>query len=301
MGCCATGPQSRERTSSETILAGEHPMACERDGPMLAQVRTAICAQQAVATVHLSQINDMIQNIKQLYGVKLEASDGAIGCVKDFYFDDKTCGVRYLVVNTGAWLSGHQLLLPLHAFVGSGANDNVMRVNLTRKQIENSPLLGAGRSISVQYEEAFYHYYGWPAHREGGQMWKMAQAWPFRPSLASAPPLQQGQEHDQRGDQYLRRTRAIIGYHIQTANEAIGRVSGLRLDDRTWLIHEFVVETGRWYSGKKIMLLPRNIERFSYENSSVFVNLSTEDIQQTKKNDVARSVAVLPRKLALAG
>ena len=32
----------------------------------------------------------MLRSIKQLYGNKLEASDGEIGHVKDFYFDDHT-------------------------------------------------------------------------------------------------------------------------------------------------------------------------------------------------------------------
>ena len=67
----------------------------------------------------------MFTNIKLLYGKKLGASDGDIGHVKDFYFDDKTWLVRYLVADTGSWLSGRQVLLTshafgIHAFWGSG-------------------------------------------------------------------------------------------------------------------------------------------------------------------------------------
>ena len=58
----------------------------------------------------------MFQNIKLLYGKKLGASDGDIGHVKDFYFDDKTWLVRYLVADTGSWLPGREVLLPPHAF-----------------------------------------------------------------------------------------------------------------------------------------------------------------------------------------
>jgi len=46
-----------------------------------------------------------------LYGDKLAASDGEIGQVKDFYFDDQNWVMRYLVVDTGSWLSGRKVLI----------------------------------------------------------------------------------------------------------------------------------------------------------------------------------------------
>jgi hypothetical protein len=39
----------------------------------------------------------MLRSVKKLYGDKLGASDGEIGQVKDFYFDDQSWAVRYLV------------------------------------------------------------------------------------------------------------------------------------------------------------------------------------------------------------
>jgi hypothetical protein len=36
----------------------------------------------------------MMRSIKQLYGDKLGASDGDIGHVKDFYFDDQNWVIR---------------------------------------------------------------------------------------------------------------------------------------------------------------------------------------------------------------
>jgi hypothetical protein len=58
----------------------------------------------------------MLQSIKQLYGNKLGASDGDIGHVKDFYFDDQNWAVRYVVADTGSWLPGRQVLISPHAF-----------------------------------------------------------------------------------------------------------------------------------------------------------------------------------------
>jgi hypothetical protein len=57
----------------------------------------------------------MLRSIKQLYGDKLGASDGEIGHVKDFYFDDQNWTIRYLVADTGSWLPGRQVLISPHS------------------------------------------------------------------------------------------------------------------------------------------------------------------------------------------
>ena len=57
----------------------------------------------------------MIQSIKQLYGDKLAATDGEIGAVKDFYFDDQTLGGPLSGGGHGSWLTGRQVLISPHA------------------------------------------------------------------------------------------------------------------------------------------------------------------------------------------
>jgi hypothetical protein len=233
----------------------------------------------------------MFQDIQQLYGQKLGASDGDIGQVKDFYFDDQTWVVRYLVAETGSWLSGRQVLLSPHAFgthaFGRSETDaNVLLVNLTRKQIEGSPSIDSHRPVSRQYEEDYFRYYGWPAYWEAGGMWGVAGIPMVTPPLSAATRPHHG--HHQRDDIHLRSTKAVTGYHIQAADGPIGAVSSFMVDGRNWAIRELVVETGHWYAGKKILLLPENIDRISYEDSTVFVSLTQEDIRQTTRNDVAQ-------------
>lgn len=53
----------------------------------------------------------MLRNIIDLENYAIHATDGAIGQVKDFYFDDETWVIRYLVVNTGSWLSNREVLI----------------------------------------------------------------------------------------------------------------------------------------------------------------------------------------------
>jgi uncharacterized protein YrrD len=234
----------------------------------------------------------MFQNIKQLYGRKLGASDGDIGQVKDFYFDDQTWVIRYIVADTGSWLSDRAVLLSphafgLHPFGRTEADPEVLLVNLTRKQIEDSPSIDLHRPVSRQYEEAYYRYYGWPTYWDGGGLWGLST---IPVTAAQVPPEKLPHNgRNQHDDAHLRSTAAVTGYHIQATDGALGTVSSFMVDGRTWAIRELVVETGHWYSGKEILLLPENIERISYEESTVFVNLTQKDIRQTTRNDVAQA------------
>jgi uncharacterized protein YrrD len=237
----------------------------------------------------------MYQDIKQLYGKKLGATDGEIGQVQDFYFDDQTWAIRYLVADTGTWLTGRQVLLTPHAFgihaLGrSDPADTVLRVSLTRKQIEGSPSIETHLPVSRQFEEEYYRYYGWPTYWEGGGMWGaagFATALPL-PAMGIPPP-----DNRRRDDIHLRSTKAVTGYRIQATDGPIGTVSGFMVEIWSWGIRELVVETGHWYAGKPILILPKNIERISYTDSTVFVNLTKEDLQQTAKNDVAQPAIAL--------
>lgn len=116
----------------------------------------------------------MLRSLKQLYGDKLGASDGDLGQVKDFYFDDQNWAVRYVVADTGTWLTSRQVLLTPHAFGGLHQAGKILRVNLTRKQIENSPSIEWHKPVSRQYEEEYYRYYGWPYYWQGDGLWGMS-------------------------------------------------------------------------------------------------------------------------------
>jgi hypothetical protein len=104
----------------------------------------------------------MLRSINQLFGTKLGAADGEIGHVKDFYFDDRNWAIRYLVADTGSWLPGRQVLLSPYSVGRLDQAEKILRVNLTRKQIEDSPSIDLHKPVSRQYEEEYYRYFGWP-------------------------------------------------------------------------------------------------------------------------------------------
>jgi uncharacterized protein YrrD len=235
----------------------------------------------------------MLQNIKELYGNALAASDGDIGHVRDFYFDDQAWAVRYLVADTGTWLVDQLVLLSPHSFGRLDRDKKILHVKLTKKQIEGSPSIETHRPVSRQYEEDYYRYYGWSGYWNGEGIWG-ASGYPIVTGMPVAmPPLTQETKphhgHNQRDDLHLRSTKAVTGYSIQATDGVIGSVSSFLVDDKSWEVGEFVVETGHWFSGKEILIAPNKIERISYEDSKVFVKLTMADIKRTAENEVAKS------------
>ena len=94
----------------------------------------------------------MKRNIKSLTGFKMGAVDGEIGQVEEFYFDDKTWTIRYIIVNTGSWLSNRKVLISPEAVVNPDWKQKVFPVNLTKDQIKNSPDIDTDKPVSRQQE-----------------------------------------------------------------------------------------------------------------------------------------------------
>lgn len=237
----------------------------------------------------------MLRSVQQLCGDKLGASDGEIGQVKDLYFDDQNWAIRYLVADTGSWLPGRKVLLSPHSLGRLDPTGKVLRVNLTRKQIENSPSIESHKPVSRQYEEEYYRYFGWPYYWQGDALWGMsgfpilelpANPLPRETAIASAP-------QPQRADAHLRSTQAVNGYHIEASDGTIGHICDFIMDDRSWAIGQLVIKTGHRFSGKEVQIPTHQVDRISYEESTVFVSLTREAVEQSPAHHLASVGAVV--------
>jgi hypothetical protein len=228
----------------------------------------------------------MLQSVKQLYGYRLGATDGDIGHLKDFYFDDQNWAVRYVIADTGSWLPGRTVLISPHAAAGFDHAGKILRVSLTRKQIEDSPSIESHKPVSRQYEEEYHQYYGWPFYWQGDALWGMSDVpiveLPFKPP-AGKPASASGTPSN-RADAHLRSTQAVNGYHIKSSNGIIGHVCDFVVDIRRWAIGQLVVKTGHRLSGAEAPIPTDTVERISYDESTVFVNLPGEAVRQSPAN-----------------
>lgn len=81
----------------------------------------------------------MLQSVSDLEGREIRATGGEIGRVDQCFFDDETWTIRYLVVDTGNWLPGRQVLISPIALGETDRVAEALNVALTKEQIKNSP------------------------------------------------------------------------------------------------------------------------------------------------------------------
>src|ERR1043165_1091406 len=94
----------------------------------------------------------MLLSLRQLYGKKLGAADGDIGHVRDFYFNDQQWAIRYVVADTGSWLSGRLVLISPHAFENLHQDRDCLLENLPRQEIKNTPGVVCQKPVSLQHQ-----------------------------------------------------------------------------------------------------------------------------------------------------
>ena len=230
----------------------------------------------------------MIRHIKSLYGENLGASDGEIGHVQDVLFDDQCWVVRYLVADTGNWIPGRQVLLSPYAFTPIEQRGKILTVNLTRRQIEESPSLESHHPVSRQYEEMFYMYYGWPFYWQGTGLWGMSNypalvlpAAPLPPEASDEAKL----DVEARSDAHLQSVKAISGYQVYSYEDSVGHVTDFLMDERNWAINHLVVDTRYLLPGRKVLIAPQQIKRISHEDSRIFMKVTKDAILQAPDYD----------------
>jgi sporulation protein YlmC with PRC-barrel domain len=219
------------------------------------------------------------KNVKELKGYAIGATDGDIGKVDDFYFDDKSWTIRYLVADTGNWLLGRKVLLSPIAVGEADFSSGRFNVTLTKKQVEESPSIDSDKPVSRQHEAYYHDYYGYPYYWSGPYLWG-PMYYPGRLSGGDHKRIEERRaEREEAGDLHLRSAADVTGYHIEARDGEIGHVEDFIVDDETWEIRYMVVDTRNWLPGKKVLIAPRWIDRVSWNDSKVYVSLSRESIK----------------------
>lgn len=242
---------------------------------------------------------------KKIEGCDLRARDGSIGHIKDLYFDDQNWHVRYVVVDTGLWLTGREVLIATAALSKLRDEDRCFTVDLTREQVKNSPDIDTAKPVSRQHEEQLHGYYAWPNYWGGPFIGGGVDApigGPAAPTESAvdasrAPQTgKAGETLGQRGggeaawrergdDPHLRSVDAVRNYHIEATDGAVGHVEDFVIDEATWAVRYLLINTRNWLPGRKVIISPQQIREVSWLNSSVFVTLARDAIKSGPEFD----------------
>ena len=220
----------------------------------------------------------MLRKATELMGLKLGAQDGEIGRVKDFYFDDQTWTVRYLVADTGTWLTDRRVLISPFAFKGVDIEHGHINVTLTRDQIEHSPSIDEHKPVSRQFEADYARHFGWPMYWYGPALWGPTP-FPLYDGVAREPLPDPDAVAQQSADPHLRSASEVKGYYLHARDGDLGHVDDFVLGDADWAIRYLVIDTRNWWPGKKALVSTKWITHVSWDRSQVGVDLSRAQIQ----------------------
>jgi sporulation protein YlmC with PRC-barrel domain len=225
----------------------------------------------------------MQQVISSIIGYTVRGSDGDLGEVKEFFFDDAAWRIRYMAVETGKWLSGRRTLISMSSLDKINWASHTFHVNLSREQVRNSPDTDIDKPISRKYEIALQGYYAWNGYWGGGFY---VQPDPFMDILPSKEDREREEDSFctlSKIDPNLRSTRELAGYRIHATDGDIGHVEDFIVDEDRWDIRYIVIDTRNWLPGRRVVVSPQWIKKVDWENSKVFVDISCDSVKKSPK------------------
>jgi hypothetical protein len=198
---------------------------------------------------------------------ELQATDGPIGAIRDALLDGDDWTVRWFVVDTGTWLPGRNVLVAPARIDASATESLQLRLDIDRERVRASPPFEPGEPVSRQYEERLVDHYGWQSYWTGVGH--------------PAPPP---------GEAYLRSTDALIGCHIHARDGRIGHVDDLLIDPEGWAVRYLVIDTGAWWPGKRVLLVPRALAPAPAEGRTLQVELTREQVRNGPAFDPEQTI-----------
>jgi len=232
----------------------------------------------------------VLRNTSAIKGYTIVANDGHLGTVTDFLFDDVTWLVRWLVVDTGTWLSGRNVLLPASVLGHLDSERSEFSVRLTKQEVKDSPNIDTKRPVSRQMEASVYDYYGWsPYWTSGFYMGGYGYGFGYGGGTTGSIPMQREEDiaasRRSDDDPHLRSIGEVVGYHIHAADGEIGHVEDFLMEEADWSIHYLVVDTKNWWPGKKVLVSPRSVTGIDWTDNLVDINVSRQKVKASPAYD----------------
>ncbi|WP_152654924.1 PRC-barrel domain-containing protein [Oceanobacillus sp. CFH 90083] len=97
--------------------------------------------------------------------LEMYAADGAIGKIKDLYFNDDWI-VRFIIVDTRKWLPSKKVLLPFQVQKEINLKAGYVKVDQDKETIRDSPTVPEDTRLVSSYQGTVLDYFGWNSYKE---------------------------------------------------------------------------------------------------------------------------------------
>lgn len=234
----------------------------------------------------------MLRSILSLRNFSIKATDGEIGKVKDFYFDDQTWKLRYLVVETGNWLLGRKVLISTAALHAPEWDSHTFPVDLTKDQVKHSPDIDTERPVTMEQEADLNNHYLWPWDGAGvGFLTTGMVGGVVAPDIPFEERISREMHKSDPKDvsaRHLRSFRHLDDFRVRTADDDIGELHDFLLDDKDWNIPYMVIEAGNWYSGDKLLAPTKFVDRVEWASRAIAYLKPVSSMKNTPVFDYAQ-------------
>lgn len=228
-----------------------------------------------------------IHSIDAIKGYELGANDGGIGKTKDLFFDDQSWVIRYLLADTHKWLPSRKVLI---SPISVGSIDPLTRtiyINLSKKEIKESPPLDSDAPVSRQYEAVFNKHYDWVNYWGGASLWGIDM---YPRTLGLKKELSEIEKISE-GETNLRSAEEVTGYRIHTRDGDIGHIEDFLMVEDTWLIRYLVIDTSNWIPGsKRVIVDPNWVDDVNWADNSVLLKVNKKQVESSPEYDPSMPV-----------
>jgi hypothetical protein len=202
----------------------------------------------------------MLWNASALNGYRVKATDGEPGAVAGMLYDGADWSVRWLVVDTGDCLSGRLALVPAAALGLPDPEARHLPVELTMRQIEESPGYDADGPLAPEAEAMVRAHYHLPAGIGGGPGTRVHSV------------------------------SEITGDSIEATDGDIGHAEDFLIDTAAWQVRYLVVHTSDWWPGEKLLVSPLSIDWIDRARSIIHLGVSRQKVRDSPPYDAAGTV-----------
>ena len=205
----------------------------------------------------------MLRSLQDVFGAAIVATDGELGKISNFLFDDQSWRICYLVVDVGRWLAHREVLISVRAINQPDWGTKTFPAHLTREEVRNSPDVDSKKPVSRQQEIAMCEYFRWPTHWDD---WVKTEI--------PGPALPAGRKFPvhTKEDPDLRSAENMIGYEVWANDGLIGRLEHFIVDEASWHIGYLDVKTGDWLHNRSMLVPTRWVMSVSWANHRVNLN-----------------------------
>jgi uncharacterized protein YrrD len=222
-----------------------------------------------------------------LRNLHVDALDGYFGKIDEFYFEEKSWAVRYIIIIYGFLHHVRKMISPS---VIENMSTERIAVKLNIEQIKNSPDIDTQKPVSRELEEKIHKYYGWPnywtyppyTNTYGTALYPgFGLSYPYSmPLYRDRDKIHEEMNKDIKNIQSnLRSTKELIGYSAKSRNQYIGRIKDYLVDDKSWALRYTIIDTDSFLSGKKIIIASHWAIDIDWFSKTIFFDIDEQVIK----------------------